>query len=75
MMSELPDHDRIRKLLKRLDQIQRESEQIRERIENIRHESPEFPSRPGPSRLFDGLPDASAFASREKSSGSGRGER
>ena len=61
-MSELPDHDRIRKLLNRLDAIQRESEQIRERIINIRRESPEFPNRREDSRLFDGIgsPDLEA---------------
>jgi hypothetical protein len=58
-MSELPDHDRVRELLRRLDDIQRESRMIRERIESIRSQSPEWPDRRRTSRLFDDITPAS----------------
>ena len=51
-MSELPDHDRIRELLKQLATAQAESERIREHIANIKRSSPEFPDRRRASRLF-----------------------
>ena len=54
-MSEFPDHDRVRQLLKRLEQHTRESESIRERIQTIKSHSPEWPDRRHRSRLFDDL--------------------
>ena len=73
-MSQLPDHDRIRRMLKRLTEIQRESEQIRERIANIRRESLEYPDRRQVSRLFDGLPASSSKQSSEGEAGDGNGK-
>jgi hypothetical protein len=55
-MSEFPDHDRVRELLNRLDEMQRESEFIRDRIARIKRESPEWPDRRRRSRLFDRSP-------------------
>ena len=52
-MSELPDHDRIRELLKQLATAQGESVRIRERIASIKRGSPEFPDRRRGSRLFE----------------------
>jgi hypothetical protein len=54
-MSELPDHDRVREMLRRLEVIQRESVELRHRIEELRAASPEFPHSRIPSRLFDGI--------------------
>jgi hypothetical protein len=59
-MSELPDHDRVRDMLKRLEEIQRESVELRQRIEQVKARSPEFPDRRTRSRLFDGIENASA---------------
>ena len=54
-MSELPDHDHVREIRsriadlqrqsERLDDVQRESEMLRERIAAIQRESPEYPRR------------------------------
>ena len=52
-MSEYPDHDRVRYLLDRIDEITKESELLRRQIERIRHSSPEWPSRRSVSRLFE----------------------
>ena len=56
-MSEYPDHDRVHNLLKRIDEITRESERIRQQIENIRSTSPEWPDRRRTSRLFQDRPE------------------
>jgi hypothetical protein len=69
-MSELPDHDRVRDLLDRLDEIQRESRLIRQRIESIRHQSPEWPDRRRMSRLFEGIPPSSTRLADSDSGGS-----
>ena len=74
-MSELPDHDRVREMLRRLDDIQRESVELRHRIEQVRAASPEFPRRNVPSRLFDGISRASAGDSDADGSEPDRGER
>jgi hypothetical protein len=55
-MSEYPDHDRVRGLLKRIDEITQESERIRQQIEAIRGISPEWPDRRRTSRLFQDRP-------------------
>ena len=60
-MSELPDHDRIREMLRRLEDIQRESVELRHRIERVRACSPEFPARSRPSNLFEGISKASTL--------------
>ena len=62
-MSELPDHDRIRDLLKRLARAQGESERIRDRIAMIKRSSPEFPDRRHASRLFADTDDPDTFRS------------
>ena len=65
-MSEYPDHDRVRGLLKRIDEITRESERIRQQIENIRTTSPEWPDRRRTSRLFQDRPgESTAVPSRD----------
>jgi hypothetical protein len=53
-MSEYPDHDRVRQLLKRIDAITKESKQLRRQIESIRGMSPEWPDRRSVSRVFGG---------------------
>ena len=63
-MSEYPDHDRVRQLLKRIDQITKESELLRRQIENIRGASPEWPDRRSVSRMFD---DDASMSERESS--------
>jgi hypothetical protein len=59
-MSELPDHDRLREMLRRLEAIQQESVELRHRIQELRDASPEFPGSRLPSRIFDGIARASA---------------
>ena len=68
-MSELPDHDRIRELLRQLATVQGESERIRERITNIRRSSPEFPDRRRPSRMFEDGSDYPAHPAAESERG------
>jgi len=58
-MSDPPDPDRIRELLRQLDGAQLESERIRGLIERIRGASTEFPDRRRVSRLFDDDPGPS----------------
>jgi len=53
-MSNLPDHDRIREIVRRLDEIQQESELLRAKIDQIKNSSPEWPDRR--SRMFDDVP-------------------
>jgi hypothetical protein len=48
------DHDRIREMIKRLDELQRESQAIRSRIEQVAARSPEFPRRDDASEFFAG---------------------
>jgi hypothetical protein len=52
-MSTTPDHERIREIINRLDEIQRESEFLRSKIARIRHARVEFPDRRDLSRMFD----------------------
>jgi hypothetical protein len=42
ILSDEPDHERVRALIVELDKVQQESERIRERIAKIRRRRPEF---------------------------------
>ena len=48
-----PDFDRIAELARRLDEIRREAEEIRARIDSNRHEVPPWPDRRRESRMFE----------------------
>jgi hypothetical protein len=65
-MSELPDHDRLRELLKRLDDMERESKHLRARIERVNVMSPEWPDRRHRSHLFDEIIDPTAETSERQ---------
>ena len=52
-MAQYEDHERVRELLKRVDEITKESEVLRQRIEEVRNNSPEWPDRRPVSRTFD----------------------
>jgi hypothetical protein len=54
-MSNVADHERIREIMRRLDEIQRESELLRARIAAMRGRAVEFPERPPGSRSFDDI--------------------
>jgi hypothetical protein len=54
-MSDLPDEYHVREILRRLEEIQRESVELRQRIEQIRSANPEFPARRPASDLFEGI--------------------
>ncbi len=58
-MPSLPEHERIQEILKRLDEIQRESELLRARIHGLRAIAPEWPYT-GDARLA--LEDSSSAA-------------
>jgi uncharacterized protein Yka (UPF0111/DUF47 family) len=47
-----PDFDRIARLNKRLDEICREAEEIREKIQSARHDGALWPDRRRESRMF-----------------------
>jgi hypothetical protein len=55
-MSEPFDRDRVSRLINRLDEIQRESERIRNRIQTERRRGAPWPERRRSSRLFDDIP-------------------
>jgi len=59
-VSSVADHERIREIVKRLDEIHRESELLRAKIEQIRASTPQWPLRPQQSPLFDDVPRSSA---------------
>jgi hypothetical protein len=52
-MSEFHGHDRVSDLLRRIDEITKESERLRRTIEDIRGSSPDWPDRRRVSRVFD----------------------
>jgi hypothetical protein len=48
-----PDFDRIAELARRLDEIRREAEEIRARIDSSRGDVPPWPDRRRESRMFE----------------------
>jgi hypothetical protein len=52
-MSELPEHDRVSEMLRRLEELQRESVALRHRIHEINSAVSEFPPRETGPRMFD----------------------
>ena len=54
-MSSLSDSARIREIIKRLDEIERESRMLREKIEKIRARGGDFPPDVTVQRLIDDL--------------------
>jgi hypothetical protein len=54
-MSSLSDSARIREIIKRLDEIERESRMLREKIERIRARGVEFPPDADVQLLIDDL--------------------
>jgi hypothetical protein len=65
-LTPLTDHDRIREMINRLDELQRESEAIRRRIVEVGGRSAEFPPRT--------TADIFATVGRECADGDGRSE-
>jgi hypothetical protein len=45
-MSEIPDHERVRRLMAELEALHRDSEDIRRRIDEIRNSESEWPNSP-----------------------------
>jgi hypothetical protein len=52
-VSQPPDFDKIAALTKQLDEMCRQAEQIRAKIESTRHDTPPWPDRRRESRTFE----------------------